>query len=284
MSFVIKLFFFISFLAGHAPQSVGEDIQKDKSVYVCPPCGCLGDHLVHQEDGICEFCRMPLMEKPQNYKSKIAAFIGPLFQDENSKFYPKVIYPSFIIAFLIGLSILVNLRLKNESNVYLGLFLIAFSLYGYKSQIYGVSYDLTRNPRMLFTPISFISFLGPLLYFYLKSLTQYRFKFQRRDVFHFVPGFVFFAAYFITFLQSAEFRSILMISLYESYLSHVEQVFSVVTFFIYAYYGASHYKKWKRQRGFSKIEVDKWIRPFLITSKIVFGVWLVVIFFKLLDL
>lgn len=278
MSFVIKLFFFISLSVSPTLQLVSEDIQKDKPVYVCPPCGCLGDHLVHHEEGICEFCRMPLIEKPQNYKSKIAEFIGPVFQDENSKFYPKVIYPSFIIAFLIGLSILINLRLKNESNVYLGLFLIAFSLYGYKSQIYGVSYDLTRNPRMLFTPISFIAFLGPLLYFYVKSLTHYRFKFKRRDVIHFVPGFMFFAAYFITFLQSAEFRSMLMISLYESYLSHVEQVFSIVAFFIYAKYATSYYRKWKRERGFSKIEVDKWIRPFLITSKLVFGVWLLVIF------
>jgi AraC-like DNA-binding protein len=47
------------------------------------------------------------------------------------------------------------------------------------------------NIRSLSFPISGVLFIGPALYFYVKSLTQSDFRFTLRDSLHFLPGVIF---------------------------------------------------------------------------------------------
>ena len=53
---------------------------------------------------------------------------------------------------------------------------------------------------MFYFPFQNFLFLGPCIYYYFRSLTNEQFKFQRKDLWHFIPGLIGLAFYFFPFI------------------------------------------------------------------------------------
>ena len=78
------------------------------------------------------------------------------------------------------------------SDVLLGWFLLLAAMYVVPWMTgFAGWYDAGSGPYreiLFYTPFVHGLFMGPVLFFYIKSLTNYRFGFQRKDLLHFLPG------------------------------------------------------------------------------------------------
>lgn len=81
---------------------------------------------------------------------------------------------------------------KDLSDLFLSLLLF---ITGYHTTTYTIGfmdwYDTYQNTKINYWLVDFILAIGPLVYFYIKSLTQPNFKFRKIDFWHFVPAIVF---------------------------------------------------------------------------------------------
>ena len=94
---------------------------------------------------------------------------------------------------------------KHLPDLFLSLLLF---ITGYHTTTYIIGfmdwYDTYRNTKINYFLIDFILAIGPLVYFYIKSVTQPYFKFRKIDFLHFVPALVFFIYKIFIYLYDAQ--------------------------------------------------------------------------------
>lgn len=257
------------------------NVGASSSVFMCPPCGCSADHQHFSEAGTCSVCDMKLIEVTPS--QNLVSLTSSMLQDDSSNFYLKFVYPSFIVGIILGLLSLVRMKGKTL-NPFLGGLILVLALYGFKNQLYGVSYGFSDNFRLLFVPISFILLLGPLLFFYTRSVTDGSLKVSAKDMLHFVPALIFFLFYLIPLLSSDDLKRSLMLSPYETSFSHAEQFITVVSLFAYLYVSWEITGSWDRGDN-HKIEF-RWLSRFLVGVLVFSLVWflLIIVNFELYDM
>lgn len=277
----MKLFFvcfMITLLGAYGFQK--EDVSAEKTVvYRCPPCGCDHDGLLFHEEGLCPRCSMQLVESPIGFSKKIDEELSPFLETGMlGQVYTKLIYPVFAIGILLSLFFLISSVRRRSLNVFLASVILILSLYGFKNQLYGVNYGLTNSYKSLFTPISFILMLGPLVFFYIKSLTVNSFKWNKYYWLHFLPGGVMFLYYTILLLAPEATKQLFMFSPFEVRLSHFEQFLSVFLGLIYVFQAYRCFKQWKTENVIKNIKLTTWIFRFLSGLTMLFLSWAVIIF------
>ncbi|WP_282161498.1 helix-turn-helix domain-containing protein [Ulvibacterium marinum] len=259
--------------------------QESKSIqdkrYVCPPCGCANDHKVFEKPGACTVCGMPLIEEPLGIKGRISNTIEVTYTNSTfNQIYPKLIYPAFFIALALGLLSLLSLGLgrKKFLNPFLAAIVLVLALYGLKNQLFGVPYGMTDSFQSLFAPISFIVILGPLLYFYNKSVLSTNFRFKKSYWLHFVPGLIIFTWYFSTSLTEESAKRELMHSPFEVAISHYEQSIAVLFGFIYFTVSFVAFKKWKSNHALRSNKLPDWLQKFNFVFLGILIIWGLLIF------
>ena len=65
-------------------------------------------------------------------------------------------------------------------------------------------YDTYQNTKINYWLINFLLAIGPLIYFYIKSLTQPHFKFRKIDYVHFLPALIYFIYRIGVFIYDAQ--------------------------------------------------------------------------------
>ena len=94
---------------------------------------------------------------------------------------------------------------QHISDLFLSLLLI---ITGYHTTTYIIGfmdwYDTYQNTKVNYWLINFLPAVGPLIYFYVKSLTQPYFKFRKIDYLHFLPALVYFIYRVIVFIYDAQ--------------------------------------------------------------------------------
>ncbi len=118
--------------------------------------------------------------------------------------------PVFLLGAIIAQGIfafflLVASRKNILANRLLSLLVLSFSLWlidGFYQQA-GI---YQQDPDFYFQPIFYSLSLGPLLYLYVRSLTQPTMSFHKRDLLHFIPVFCQAGLYFFLFFQDYSFR------------------------------------------------------------------------------
>ncbi len=220
------------------------DPSSFESGYTCPPCGCDGDESLIGKPGFCHYCGMRLIRLPSGSQGRIARFLSGAFRDSEwtGIYYQKFMYPAFVLGFLLGISLIGGLG-KRSGNVFLGLILLSLSLYAFKNQLYGVSYGLTHDFNYLFLPISFISAIGPSLYFYLIRQTEAELELRSQDLIHFAPALVIFGLYLYLFLQEDHVKNAYLISPLDIGFAHYEQLLTILLIFGYGYFGCRRIAK-----------------------------------------
>ena len=182
-------------------------------------------------------------------------------------------------------AVLLLIRYFNQK--YLPALLLALLIFitGYHRTTYTIGfmewYDTYRNTKINYWLVALSLAVGPLLYFYVKSITTSNFRFKKKDVYHFVPVTLFVIYKISIFIYDASLpgfdetqNGYLKIHLDEKYVQPLVgiveslQMLLYLTFTLQLYYA---YKK-KIQHFFSNtyaIELN-WIRNFLFIYSFLF--------------
>ncbi|NAS10695.1 helix-turn-helix domain-containing protein [Poritiphilus flavus] len=234
-------------------------------LYRCPPCGCSHDTIHFKEPGLCPVCNMELVEVPSGLARKIDLGLASYLEAGMlGQLYTKLIYPLFAAGILISLFLLFKRTRGKSLNVFLSLIILVLSLYGFKNQLFAVNYSLTSSYKSLFTPISFILWLGPLGFFYIRSLINPSFKWHSKYLMHFIPGILMFFYYSLLFLGPERLKLQFMFSPFEVRFSHTEQLVAVLTGLGYLAYAFSVFRSWRKTNPIRKNGLIGWIKRFLI--------------------
>ncbi len=254
--------------------------------YRCPPCGCRSDHLVFGKPGKCPSCSMHVVPVCTGLKAEIDAKVGHAFRDGSlGVFYPKLIYPIFVFGIILSVLLILPRKRGKILNPYLGGILLVLSLFGFKNQLYGVEGSITCDFQAIFTPISFITALGPLAYFYVLSTLGTRSSLRKADLIHFVPCLVFAALYLLLLLMPESTQRAWMHSPFEASFSHWEQAIATLGLATYSLLAWQEFQLWKRTNS-NGLVIRRWIPKFLALTGSLSIVWALVIFinFWLYDL
>lgn len=135
-------------------------------------------------------------------------------------------------------------------------------------------YDTFRNTKINYWLINFVLAIGPLIYFYVKSVTVSNFKFDKRDFLHFVPAVGYFLYRVVIFVYDANQsgfddtqNGVLMARLEMGPVNIFIEAFSIIQQLLYLAFAIQLYFQYKKklQDFFSntyRMELN-WIRNFL---------------------
>ncbi len=251
--------------------------------YQCPPCGCQLDSQIHLQPGQCNACQMPLVLMDSEASLHIHQTVGHLFQDGAlGIFYPKLIYPVFVISILLGLTLLRKFFYhKKTLDPFLTLFVLVIAFYAFKNQIYGVDNGITNNPYYLFLPISWIMALGPLLWLHVQLFIQKDKRLQRNWIYHFIPAGIVWLGYIILAIGPQIWREQWMETPFETSFSHVEQILSLILGWIYWALAFRTFRIWRNKTPNHK-KHKRWLTSFILTCGFLLVIWSLIIALNLL--
>ncbi|MCG9899311.1 MAG: helix-turn-helix domain-containing protein [Hydrotalea sp.] len=209
---------------------------------------------------------------------------------------------TFFIHFLIYACMLLwrGIKQENLSDLLLGSFIFLSALYivPWMTGFAGWYDDTTYVYRdiLFYTPMIHGLLLGPLLFLYVLSITNFSFKMQKQHYLHFIPGLLYLIWSFIVFVVDKIIlkKYFLMNGETDPDFSGWYQFLQQISIVIYLTYSIKHYRKYRnytnQELSFAESAAFKWLKNFLIA----FGVltilplvqeflWLLVPYFKNLD-
>ncbi len=123
---------------------------------------------------------------------------------------------------------------------------------------------------LFYTPFVHGLFSGPLLYFYVKSLTNFRFRFKKNDWLHFLPGLLY-LLWTITVVVVDKFilkKYYLMNGQNDPDFEEWYQVLQKISIIVYLVLAIRYYKQYRRyvffEMSFFEAASLKWLRNFLV--------------------
>ncbi len=178
--------------------------------------------------------------------------------------------------------LLVN-RTNKRANIFLGLLVLAFSLWLCDS-FFSLAGIYGQNPNYYFLPIYFSLAFGPLVYFYTQTLVIKEFVFSKKDWLHFIPVLFQAVLYFVLRMGSYQDRRWFWMEVHEPITYNLEFNLSFISLVIYLFLSIKlvvKYQDWIKNEysEISKINL-KWLRQ-LLTGMIVLSVlWLIEAFLR----
>lgn len=140
-----------------------------------------------------------------------------------------IVVSSFGILLCLSVGVLLLFR-KNgikQTNVFLGLLLILYSL-TLLNGLMAMSGVFSAYQHLYFLPLTFSLSIGPLFYFFVRSRIQPAFSFQRKHLIHFFLPAVQFLFYLSIGFRSAEFKSWIWIHVVAPYAQYVEECLNIL--------------------------------------------------------
>lgn len=166
-----------------------------------------------------------------------------------------------------------SLRKKNLSDFWLGVLLIVMCS-SLITHFIGFANVYDNNQWLSFFPFQIVFAHAPVIYLYIKTLTNENRKFQSKDLLFFIPAAVCWIYFFILFLQSMEFKDWYGDEIQGIY---VNPFLDISLFFwnaCFLYLSIKHYRQYRSwlDENFSDTELIKfnWLRNFLYIFAILF--------------
>lgn len=142
-----------------------------------------------------------------------------------------------------------------------------------------VSELYSQNAKLYFLPIFYSFSFGPLIYFYVKSLTNSAFTFERKHALHFLPVIIQAGLYSFLSLQSYPFRNWFWANVHYPLTYRIEFDGTWLSLFVYLILSLRLLQKYGRyvQENFSETSrlTLRWLRGLLLILAIVCGQWAV---------
>lgn len=162
-------------------------------------------------------------------------------------------------------------RQDNNADKFLGSFLFLSCLLILPWMVgFAGWYDTQPYREILFyTPFVHGLFLGPLLYFYVKTLTNFNYSFSRKDIYHFIPGVL-----YLTWSLAVVVVDKFIVGRYYLMNGHTDPDFDnwyrycwLISLVVYLFLSIRHYLQYDRfipyEVSFADTARFKWLRNFL---------------------
>lgn len=104
----------------------------------------------------------------------------------NLNFFNLIIIASVFIGATFGLLLIFTKRINRKANVLLGL--VTFIIVFWNIWVLSLDFQITNYlPYFYLIPLNYSLALGPLLYLYVKKITDFSYRISMKDSIHFVP-------------------------------------------------------------------------------------------------
>lgn len=144
-------------------------------------------------------------------------------------------------------SIILWFRKENRlSNRFLALLLLAFSLWLIHT-FYSISGIYAQDPNFYFRPIYYSFAFGPLIYFYVRSITNNEFQFKAIYYLHFIPVLFQASLYLFLFFQTYNYKNWYWQNVHYPYTYKIEfdgTFLSLAIYLGFSIYLLIKYQKW----------------------------------------
>lgn len=143
----------------------------------------------------------------------------------------------------------------------------------------GVSGLYKQAPDLYFKPIYYSFAFGPLLYFYVKSLTNASFSFEKKHLLHFLPVLLQALLYWFLTFQDYTFKRWYWLEVHQPFTYRIEFDGTFVSLAIYLVFSLQllrNYQKWLSDNfsEFSRITLN-WLKLLLIIMLLLCVQWFV---------
>lgn len=175
-----------------------------------------------------------------------------------------LVYIGLFLSFVFSFYFLIISRKHIKADKYLGgLYVLFFVLFLFNA--FSVAGFLEKNPQFLLWEIGIPFLLGPMIWFYVESLTPIPNEVSFNKLFHFIPVLIIYLAYFDIFLLSPE-EKMSLIKEPSNQLGIRFQVFTIMELLpvpIYLIFSLIRLKKYQKnlKKVFSSVEElnHKWL-------------------------
>jgi AraC-like DNA-binding protein len=190
------------------------------------------------------------------------------------------LYSSLLLIFFVHIlvySIMLwrrGLKQESVSDQLLGTFLLLAALYVVPWMTGFAGWYNTSNPYyrelLFYTPFVHGLLIGPLLYLYVKSITNFQYSIQKRDWLHFIPGllYLFWCIVVVVVDKLVVKKYYLMNGMNDPDFDGWYQFVQKISILIYLFLSIRYYRQYKRFTFFEYSFLDlaglNWLRNFLI--------------------
>lgn len=287
MKFTCSLFFLLLVL------SCASYAQSNTPKYYCPPCNCTNDAKIFDHPGVCPDpgCQMELLPVEGEFVESKLKFLSTFLRSGwITEFYNLLILPSIIQGLILSLILVFRGAANRLPSYFLAALLTALCLQNVK--FYYILIVLANhlgstggNPeydlQSLSLPLSGVLFIGPSLYFYVRSLAAPDFQFRPWHLWHFSPGFLFMLINSLVFFGVAIPDSPPAHSVYVSFFTiftSLESLLAIGLAFWYIILSVKlmkHHELWVYQHFSTTTSKSlSWLRKLIVALSLVWVIWL----------
>lgn len=165
-----------------------------------------------------------------------------------------------------------------KANRWLAILLLLFSLWLTDSFL-RLGNIYRQDPNFYFLPIYYSLAFGPILFFYVKSLTQAGWKFSGQMRWHFLPVFLQLSLYLFLQLQDYEYRRWFWMDVHRPYTYNLEFNLTLISLLVYTLLSLQSLRQYRKRLDdlfteTSRIDLN-WLRSVLGLICLLCGLWLV---------
>ncbi len=157
---------------------------------------------------------------------------------------------------------------NKSANRFLGLLLLAFSLWLIDS-FYKTGRLYRQDPDFYFQPIFYSFAFGPLLFFYVKKLTNSAFRLKKHHIWHFLPVIIQGSLYWFLFFQDYPFRRWFWENIHNPVTYNLEFDLTLLSLLIYMLFSVRLLKNYRLflENNYSEFsKIDLWWLRFLLLA------------------
>lgn len=140
------------------------------------------------------------------------------------------------------------------------------------SGIYG------QKPSLYFLPIYYSFAFGPLLYFYVRTVTNKEFAFTRQELYHFIPVLLQAAFYWLITFQDYQTKYQIWFNIHQPYTYRIEYDGTWLSVVAYLFLAIRHFRKYQHWLANNYSDITKnmlnWLKVCLIALVLVCAAWL----------
>lgn len=172
-------------------------------------------------------------------------------------------------------------KIKRQENLFLGLFILFFSIITINGWYVGSGYYL-KQPSFLFFPIYFTLGLGPMFYLYVRHLLSKDYVVKGKEVFHLAPIVLQFVYHIINFLKPIPDRIDYFHTVHLIRLLPLEEVLGILSLGVYFYISHRYLKAFQistaKNSNDEKRILFKWVGNFIKAGYLMIFLWMVTAF------
>ncbi|AFU68589.1 transcriptional regulator, AraC family [Psychroflexus torquis ATCC 700755] len=194
----------------------------------------------------------------------------------NLNFFNLIIIASVFIGATFGLLLIFTKRINRKANVLLGL--VTFIIVFWSIWILSLDFQITDYlPYFYLIPLNYSLALGPLLYLYVRKITNFNYNLSKKDSIHFLPLLIELIIHLIISREALE-NNVIGIET-EAYLKLMPivqflAIVSIVIYCIYALKAIKSYHSWLNNNYSNNDAYNlRWLYRLLIVFAILWFLW-----------